>query len=52
VERRTRSPKWCHGVSVDLVTDLKNMADCQEWDKQEFDFERQIFGKLFGIQKL
>jgi hypothetical protein len=34
------------------LTDLKNMAVClQEWDKQDFNFKRHIFGKSFHIQK-
>jgi hypothetical protein len=36
---------------VDLLTDLKNMTDCQEWDKQDFNFQRQIFGKSFYVQE-
>ena len=27
-----------YGSWVDLLTDLKNMAVCQEWDKQDFNF--------------
>jgi hypothetical protein len=37
---------------VYLLTNLKIMTDCQEWDKQEFNFQRQIFGKSFHIQEL
>jgi hypothetical protein len=45
---------WAHGYDprVDLLTDLKNMADCQEWDEQDFNFQRQIFGKSFYVQEL
>jgi hypothetical protein len=37
---------------VDLLTDPKNMAACQEWDKQDFNFQRYIFGKLLHIQRV
>jgi hypothetical protein len=30
---------------VDL-TDLKNIAVCQEWDKQDFKLQKHVFGKL------
>ena len=33
-----------YGSWVDL-TDLKNMAVHQEWDKQDFNFQKHIFGK-------
>jgi hypothetical protein len=49
---------WAHGYDprVDLLTDLKNMAVCQEWDnristlslrilKQYFNFQKHIFEK-------
>ena len=37
---------------VVILTDLKNIADClQEWDKQDFNFKRHIFGKSFHIQQ-
>jgi hypothetical protein len=32
---------------VDLLTDLKNMAVCQEWDKQDFNFQKHGFGNSF-----
>ena len=35
----------CH--EVDLLTDCKSMAVCQGWDKQDFNFQTQIFGKSF-----
>jgi hypothetical protein len=34
-----------HQPLVVILTDLKNMALCQEWDKQDFNFQRHIFGK-------
>jgi hypothetical protein len=34
-----------HQPWVVILTDLKNMAVCQEWDKQDFNFQKQIFGK-------
>jgi hypothetical protein len=30
---------------VVILTDLKNMTVCQEWDKQDFNFQKHIFGK-------
>jgi hypothetical protein len=30
---------------VVILTDLKNMAVFQEWDKQDFNFQKHIFGK-------
>jgi hypothetical protein len=47
---------WAHGYDprLDFLTDLKNMAVCQEWDKhtedikarrQDFNFQKHIFGK-------
>jgi hypothetical protein len=33
-----------YGSWVDLLTDLKNMAVCQEWDKQDFNFQKHISG--------
>jgi hypothetical protein len=30
---------------VVILIDLKNMAVCQEWDKQDFNFQKHIFGK-------
>jgi hypothetical protein len=36
-----------HGVWVDLLTDLKNVADGQEWDKQDLNFQRQLFANRF-----
>jgi hypothetical protein len=27
------------------------MAACQEWDKQDFNFQRHIFGKSFQLQQ-
>jgi hypothetical protein len=30
---------------VVILADLKNMAVCQEWDKQDFNFQKHIFGK-------
>jgi hypothetical protein len=32
-------PPW-----VVILTDLKNMAVCQEWDKQDFNFQKHILG--------
>jgi hypothetical protein len=32
---------------VDLFTGLKSMAVCQELDKQDFNFQKHIFGKSF-----
>jgi hypothetical protein len=32
---------------MDILTDLKNIAVCQEWDKQDFNFEKHIFRKSF-----
>jgi hypothetical protein len=29
------------------LTDLKNMAVCQEWDKQDFNLQKHIVGKSF-----
>jgi hypothetical protein len=34
-----------HQQWVVIHTDLKNMAVCQEWDKQDFNFLKHIFGK-------
>jgi hypothetical protein len=34
-----------HQPWVVILTDLKNMAVCQEWDKQDFNFHKHIFGK-------
>ena len=34
-----------HQPWVVILTDLKNMAVCQEWDKQDFNFQKHIFGK-------
>jgi hypothetical protein len=34
-----------HCAWVVILTDLKNMAVCQEWDKQDFNFQKHIFGK-------
>jgi hypothetical protein len=45
------------GVTNDLewvviLTDRKNMADCLKgWDKQDFNFKRDIFGKSFHTQQ-
>jgi hypothetical protein len=36
-----------YGWTSDLLIDLKNMTVCQEWDKQYFNFQKHIFGKLF-----
>jgi hypothetical protein len=36
---------------VDLLTYLKNTTACQEWNKQDFNFQRHIFGKSFHIQR-
>jgi hypothetical protein len=37
---------------VVILTDLKNMAVCQEWDKQDFNFQMHIlFGKLRFTQR-
>jgi hypothetical protein len=43
---KVRQGLWArdYGSWVDL-TDLKNMAVCQEWDKQDFNFPKHIFGK-------
>ena len=30
---------------VAILTDLKNSAVCQEWDKQDFNFQKHIFRK-------
>jgi hypothetical protein len=30
---------------VVILTDLKNMDIYQEWDKQDFNFQKHIFGK-------
>jgi hypothetical protein len=30
---------------VVILTDLKNMAIYQEWDKQDFNLQKHIFGK-------
>ena len=39
-------------VSRDLLTDLKNMtAGYQEWDEQDFNFQRYIFGKSFHTMR-
>ena len=34
-----------YGSLVVLLTDLKNVAVCQEWDKQDFNFQKHLFGK-------
>jgi hypothetical protein len=34
-----------HQPWVVILTDLKNMSVCQEWDEQDFNFQKQIFGK-------
>jgi hypothetical protein len=40
-------PEW-----VVILTHLKNMADClQEWDEQDFNIKRHIFGKSFHTQQ-
>jgi hypothetical protein len=30
---------------VAILTDLKNSVVCQEWDKQDFNFQKHIFRK-------
>jgi hypothetical protein len=32
-----------HQPWVVILTDLKNMAVCQEWDKQDFNFQKHIY---------
>jgi hypothetical protein len=34
-----------HQPWVVILTDLKNIAVCQEWDKPDFNFQKHIFGK-------
>jgi hypothetical protein len=34
-----------HQPWVVILTDLKIMAVCQQWDKQDFNFQKHIFGK-------
>jgi hypothetical protein len=34
-----------HQPWVVNLTDLTNMAVCQEWDKQDFNFQKRIFRK-------
>jgi hypothetical protein len=34
-----------HQPWVVILTDLKNMAVCQEWEKQDLNFQRHVFGK-------
>jgi hypothetical protein len=41
---------WAHGYDprVDLLTDLKNMAVCQEWDKHTEDIKARFqFSKAY-----
>jgi hypothetical protein len=41
---------WAHGYDprVDLLTDLKNMAVCQEWDKYTEDINARFqFSKAY-----
>jgi hypothetical protein len=42
--------QWAHGYDprVDLLTDLKNMAVCQEWDKHIEDIKARFkFSKAY-----
>jgi hypothetical protein len=39
-----------HQPWVVILTDLKNMAVCQEGDKQDFNFQKHIFGRTRFIQ--
>jgi hypothetical protein len=41
-----------HQPWVVILTDLKNMAVCQEWDKQDFNFQKHIFGKSLSHNEL
>jgi hypothetical protein len=34
-----------HQPWVVILTDLKNMAVCQEWDKQDQNFQKHVFRK-------
>jgi hypothetical protein len=34
-----------HQPWVVILSDIKNMAVFQEWDKQDFNFQKQICGK-------
>jgi hypothetical protein len=38
-------PREKESISEALLTDLKNIAVCVEWDKQNFNFQKHIFGK-------
>jgi hypothetical protein len=35
-----------HQPWVGILTDLKNMAVCQEWVKQDFNFQKHIILKI------
>jgi hypothetical protein len=37
---------------MDFVTDLQNMAVWPKWNKQDFNFQKHIFGKSFQIDKI
>jgi hypothetical protein len=43
---------WARGYDprMELLTDLKNMAVCQEWEKQDFNFLKHILGKSRSAQ--
>ena len=45
VHQRSRAWVTNRGWWVVILTDLKNMAVCQEWDKQDFNSQKHIFGK-------
>ena len=38
---------YLHPSWVDLLTDLKNMAVCQEWNKQDFNFQNVYLENVF-----
>jgi hypothetical protein len=40
--RKSKVVSW-----VDLLTDLKNMVVCQEWNKQDFNFQNVYLENLF-----
>jgi hypothetical protein len=37
--------QWSWALWVVILSDLKYMAVCQEWDKQDFIFQKHLFGK-------